>query len=341
VTPLAAAFITRLEAWAQPIDDIRLILLLGSQARADDPADAFSDVDVVLVSRDHSRYLDDAGWLAEIGTPILTFREATATGGELERRVLFSSSLDVDFSVIGLATASGWTGDGLPVDVLPVLRRGMRISWHQPTARGRASPNRGTESTSGSPTNAISPGGGPRITISLKADLLSAGRRSRCDRPIRQYMHQQPPTAPLSPNNSSSAGQRPGVSGRIANAEPSGSRSTVPFAIGQAQTYFDFPRDFAARVRAALRAAAERSAAPLVRAALRAAAERPAAPLVATALRAAAERSAAVRREAAPFAWRDSELRETVLRGSFFKVAFTAPATRGRRTVFRRPCPAS
>ena len=155
MTPLAAAFIARLEAWAQPIDDIRLILLLGSQARADDPADAFSDVDVVLVSRDHSRYLDDAGWLAEIGTPILTFREATATGGELERRVLFSSSLDVDFSVIGLATASGWTADCLPGDVLPVLRRGMRIildkdglgqrllQMTRPDSSGPARPNPG------------------------------------------------------------------------------------------------------------------------------------------------------------------------------------------------------
>ncbi|MFL6930621.1 MAG: hypothetical protein ACJ8FK_11980, partial [Xanthobacteraceae bacterium] len=52
----------------------------------------------------------------------------------------------------------------------------------------------------------------------------------------------------------------------------------------------------------------------LVRAPLRAAAERPAAPFVRTALRAAAERSVALRREAARLAWRESAWRDTVLR---------------------------
>jgi hypothetical protein len=127
MTPLAAQFIAQLEVWAQPIADIRLILVLGSQARADDPADELSDVDVVLVCRDHRRYLDDAGWLTQIGTPILTFREPTATGGEFERRVLFSSGLDVDISVIAEATAQSWAADGLPADVLPVMRRGMHV----------------------------------------------------------------------------------------------------------------------------------------------------------------------------------------------------------------------
>jgi len=127
VTPSAEQFVARLEAWARSVDDIRLILVVGSQARAKDPADAFSDVDVVLICRDHRRYLDEASWLHEIGTPVLTFREPTATGGERERRVLFSSGLDVDFSVIAAATARRYAVDGVPPDITPVFRRGVRV----------------------------------------------------------------------------------------------------------------------------------------------------------------------------------------------------------------------
>src|SRR5207248_224834 len=100
-----------------------------------------------------------------------------------------------------------------------------------------------------------------------------------------------------------------------------------------------FPRR--ALVRAALRAAVERAAAPLVRTALRAAAERTAAPLVRTALRAAAERAEAGRRDAPRLACRPSACREAVPRGSRFRTRETARETRGRRRGLRRPCPAA
>ena len=74
----------------------------------------------------------------------------------------------------------------------------------------------------------------------------------------------------------------------------------------------------------------------LVRAALRAAAERPAAPLVRAALRAAAERAVAVRREAARRACAESARRDTVLRGSRLRTRDTARETRGRRRALRR-----
>jgi len=74
-----------------------------------------------------------------------------------------------------------------------------------------------------------------------------------------------------------------------------------------------------------------------VRAALRAAADRPAAPFVRAAFRAAAERSLAVRREAARDAWRDSAERDAVRVGSFFNARVTARDTRGRGRVVRVP----
>jgi aminoglycoside 6-adenylyltransferase len=127
MTATAARFLARLAAWARAADDIRLVLVLGSQARTADPADEFSDVDIVVACRDQRRYLDDAAWLEALGSPLLTFIEPTATGGEFERRVLFRDGLDVDVSLIAEARIRAWVRDGLPGDVLPVFRRGMRV----------------------------------------------------------------------------------------------------------------------------------------------------------------------------------------------------------------------
>src|SRR5215472_16853850 len=79
----------------------------------------------------------------------------------------------------------------------------------------------------------------------------------------------------------------------------------------------------------------------LVRAALRAAAERPAAPFVRIALRAAAERAAAERCAAARRAWRESAPRDTVRCGSRLSTRDTARATRGRWWVLRLCWPAA
>ena len=85
--------------WAEQREDVLAVLVVGSQARADAPADRWSDLDLVLIVEDPARYLEDAGWLQEFGTPILTFLEPTFEGSR-ERRVLYETGEDVDFVVL-------------------------------------------------------------------------------------------------------------------------------------------------------------------------------------------------------------------------------------------------
>jgi aminoglycoside 6-adenylyltransferase len=120
-------FLEMLTPWAEAEDGIRFAMIVGSQARRADPADEFSDIDVVLSCTDHRRYLDGSDWLAPLGTPLLSFVEPTAVGGEFERRVLFDSGLDVDFVLLPHATLAGWATDGMPPEFGTVAARGMRI----------------------------------------------------------------------------------------------------------------------------------------------------------------------------------------------------------------------
>lgn len=86
--------------WAREREDVRAVLLVGSQARADAPADRSSDVDLALFVDDPGVLADDATWVEEFGTPVLTFLEPTAFGDRVERRVLYETGEEVDFPLI-------------------------------------------------------------------------------------------------------------------------------------------------------------------------------------------------------------------------------------------------
>jgi len=82
--------------WARSREDIRALLVVGSQARGDVPADRWSDLDLILLLDDPQPYLEDATWVEEFGMPVVTFLEATLDG-HWERRVLYETGEDVDF----------------------------------------------------------------------------------------------------------------------------------------------------------------------------------------------------------------------------------------------------
>ena len=52
--------------WAREKDDVRTLLLVGSQARAEVPADRWSDLDLIFIVEDPSVYHDDASWIARV-----------------------------------------------------------------------------------------------------------------------------------------------------------------------------------------------------------------------------------------------------------------------------------
>jgi aminoglycoside 6-adenylyltransferase len=100
------AIIEKITAWAKGQKDICAVMIIGSRARTNLPADEWSDLDVVVFARRPEMYLEDSGWLTALGKPFCTFTESTPLE-ERERRVLFDGMLDVDFAFIPNALAKG------------------------------------------------------------------------------------------------------------------------------------------------------------------------------------------------------------------------------------------
>jgi len=123
--------IQRFCEWAKERVDIRAGAVIGSRARLDHPADEWADLDLVIVTTNPEFYLSTTDWVNELGKPLLTFIEPTATGGEKERRVLFERMMDVDFAIMPaernqkLLMATENKQDMM--QIANVVARGMRI----------------------------------------------------------------------------------------------------------------------------------------------------------------------------------------------------------------------
>ncbi len=125
--PAMDTLVERFVRWAETQVDMRAATIVGSRARTDRPADAWSDLDLVIIVRDPSRYLTTTDWLAQIGVPLLTFLEPTAVGDLTERRVLFEGACDVDFSFVPVSIVQEWGQHGMPDAVAHVAQRGARL----------------------------------------------------------------------------------------------------------------------------------------------------------------------------------------------------------------------
>jgi len=92
----------RIAAWAAGQADIRAVVSVGSRARGG--MDRWSDLDVLLLTREPDRYLTD-GWLHLFGEPWLTYLEQTG-GQDPEWYAFYVGDLKLDIALLQVETDS-------------------------------------------------------------------------------------------------------------------------------------------------------------------------------------------------------------------------------------------
>ena len=113
----------RLVLWANDTHEVQAIFVIGSRTREHSSADAFSDLDLVMVVTETERFLSSDEWIKSIGDYWMEFTENTFGGGK-ERRVLFESALDVDFCLFSEARFRKTVKESETQDI---FRRGFRV----------------------------------------------------------------------------------------------------------------------------------------------------------------------------------------------------------------------
>jgi aminoglycoside 6-adenylyltransferase len=121
--PDPAGLLDRVVDWARTDGAVRALILLGSRARVDPPADEWSDTDLIAVVPDPVAFLADPSWPARFGSIAVTFVERTPHGRS-ERRVLYVDGTDLDVVPVSIEEARTGLREPGP---LSMLARGHRI----------------------------------------------------------------------------------------------------------------------------------------------------------------------------------------------------------------------
>lgn len=112
--------------WGTAQPDLLAGVLIGSRARSEMPADALSDLDLILFTSDIQRFTDDADWLETFGTVLL--KDLGSLGFDAwEWIVVYTNGLKVDFALAPVAERTA-TLQAL-IDAFPhqgVLARGVK-----------------------------------------------------------------------------------------------------------------------------------------------------------------------------------------------------------------------
>jgi aminoglycoside 6-adenylyltransferase len=127
ITQAYEQLIERFTRWADSEENIRAVLVIGSRARSNQPADQWSDLDLAIITDDPGAIINNADWVQNVGIPWLTFIEPTGDKRGLERRVLFEGGLDVDFSPLPTVLVKEYVEHGLSPEANDTLRRGARV----------------------------------------------------------------------------------------------------------------------------------------------------------------------------------------------------------------------
>lgn len=110
--------------WATGESAVRAAIVVGSQARVTEPADEWSDLDVVIFHEHPEQLLGSTDWVERFGPVLLTVVEPTAVFESRERRVLYRDGRDVDFAVF---PARALAGLAQHPEGLAVLGRGYEV----------------------------------------------------------------------------------------------------------------------------------------------------------------------------------------------------------------------
>lgn len=95
-------FEKRIVQWAETQPQIRSILVVGSQARRDFPADAWSDLDLMVFATDFSAYFASDNWVHELGDVWVSIALQSSVD-EPQCLILFASGQKVDFHFFSTA----------------------------------------------------------------------------------------------------------------------------------------------------------------------------------------------------------------------------------------------
>ncbi len=116
----------RIRQWALTQSDIRAVLVVGSRARSQHPADTFSDLDLILLTTDTRLYHTDRSWLEPFGTVLFAAVDVLDSGAP-EWIGVYKGVLKADFAFFQVKDGHSLVDQLAHIPFQNVLARGLRV----------------------------------------------------------------------------------------------------------------------------------------------------------------------------------------------------------------------
>ena len=116
-------FLNEVTRWASSQSDIQALALVGSHAR--NAATGTSDLDLVLVTVEPNRYLEDASWVQQFGS--IEKQRVEDYGLLTSIRVWYTDGREIEYGI----TDERWIAAPLDVGTQRVIADGMRILFER------------------------------------------------------------------------------------------------------------------------------------------------------------------------------------------------------------------
>jgi aminoglycoside 6-adenylyltransferase len=92
--------LSRIVDWAEARTDVRAIGVVGSRARSVRPADAWSDLDLVVLAKHPRRLRESDDWIRTVGTPWLVCLKKAPVADQPMLQVTYPGGRKVDFAIV-------------------------------------------------------------------------------------------------------------------------------------------------------------------------------------------------------------------------------------------------
>ena len=116
-----------IKSWEKKNKDIKTVIVIGSSIRQANKGDKYSDIDLIIVTKDPFKYEKSSRWISEIYKPVSFHNGHEISKGNFVKRIFFENEVAVDITFLDhrLLNAAGFyalTKEKLPI-VLKLLGR--------------------------------------------------------------------------------------------------------------------------------------------------------------------------------------------------------------------------
>ncbi|HKS26982.1 MAG TPA: aminoglycoside 6-adenylyltransferase [Pyrinomonadaceae bacterium] len=92
--------LNKIRAWAESNQQMKAVVVIGSQARKLNQADRWSDIDIILFTTHPEKYQHEDAWLSEIGNLLSCYSGLEVADGTFVKRVYFDNGVGMDVTPV-------------------------------------------------------------------------------------------------------------------------------------------------------------------------------------------------------------------------------------------------